>query len=75
MKERWIANIGLCAAAGVFVASLSILTFQGGTMNSSDIRSLAPAQIPTGSSITSHADHAAVHGQETSSVDFDSHSL
>jgi len=61
MKNGWIARIGLWAAAGVLVASLTILALQGGQMDDSNLRSLSPAQIPNGAAMVEHIEHSAAH--------------
>jgi hypothetical protein len=57
MRERIIAGIGLCAAAGVFAASLGILVFQSGRIEASQMRPMTPAQIEPAPSSGQAADH------------------
>jgi hypothetical protein len=73
MNSRWMANIGLCAAVGVLVASLSILVFQSGKFDTGALPSLAPAQIQPGSMgapaahSTPAADSNSAHSDSVSS--------
>jgi len=63
VKNRWIAHVGLGAAAAVLVASLAILIFQGAQSDDVPLNSLQPAHVSTPSS---------VHGQEYSGSHTDS---
>jgi hypothetical protein len=62
MKDRWIANVGLCAAAGVFVASLSILFLQGNLNSQHELPSFSPAQIRPDDSMGAPTGHP-MHSQ------------
>jgi hypothetical protein len=45
-KSSKIAHLGLCAAAAVMVASLSILIFQGSHSQADSVPTLQPAVVP-----------------------------
>jgi hypothetical protein len=63
MKDRWIANVGLCAAAGIFVASLSILFLQGNLNSQHELPSFSPAQIRPDDSMGAPSGHQSMHSQ------------
>ena len=63
MSSRWIAHLGLCAAAAILVASLGILIFQGAQSDAVPLHTLEPAQIQSGHVLNQSSDPAGAHSQ------------
>ena len=66
MKERWIANIGLCAVAGVFGVSVSVLSSQGVSVNGNSAPAARGSQIKPGNSSAMPEGHIFTHAQDSS---------
>jgi hypothetical protein len=68
VKNRWIARVGLGAAALVLVASLAILIFQGAQTDNVPLNSLQPAHVGSTPSSAHGQEFTGSHGDSVSSV-------
>ncbi|HUB27079.1 MAG TPA: hypothetical protein VL992_16760 [Tepidisphaeraceae bacterium] len=70
MKTSIKANIGLCSVSLIFLASISVLAFQGTGSDIDPTPAAAPVQVPSARPVSSPINHPSASAQQSDAIRF-----